>query len=170
MRTYSDKAMLQIANNAAERARRQVMQEMGPVLEYIQQAQARDGVSSIQSQGRQLAADAIETMKTYPSWDLKKVGAIYTKMDSSIRQRFGVVAALHMAYNKYYAEQVLPTLGTQAEERQLADLQRSASAGAPNGTGGAPPAPPQKKSIREGNIDDIAARMAEIHGSLSAVP
>lgn len=168
-KTYSEEANRQVAANAAERMRRQLMQELAPVLEYVQGSRDRDDMAAIRQEGQQSATQIVDTLSTYPHWDLKKVGAIYTKLDPSIRQKWGVPAAMLIAYNKYMAEQVLPTLGQRERQATVVDMQRSAAAGTIGAVVPPPPAAP-KRVIREGNIDDIAKLMRDKEAALNATP
>ena len=169
---YSDEANRQIAANAAERVRRELRKEFGPALDYTRTAEENARQTALQAtirvQGEQTATKAMAAARQLPHFTAheKEIGEVYAAIPIELRREVGSVAALYMAYNKVLADTVLPTLGATTERQVIADLHRSATAGA-SGVTIVPPAQ-AKPVIREGNVDDLARHLERKHAEALA--
>ena len=165
---YSHEATLQLAKNAAERAARALRKEFSPALEYAQQGRQERQQQAMLSEARQTASEAIAAARQLPYFKEHEpaISEAMAQIPVEVRQRVGSVAALYMAYNKVLAEKVLPTLSSTVQRQTIADMQRSATAGA-NGTSQSPP-PPSKPAVREGNVDDLARLLERKHAEAAA--
>jgi hypothetical protein len=165
---YSHEASLTIARNAAERMRRELRQEFEPALKYAQTGTEREAVQQIRAEANQTASEVLGAARQLPHFKEheQEISRVLSTIDPLVRRKVGSVAALYMAYNKVLAEQVLPTLSATTERQTIADLQRSAHAGA-SGLAAAP-APPKPAVVRDGNVDDLAALLERKHAEASA--
>ncbi len=165
---FSHEASLQIARNAAERMRRELRQEFEPALKYAQAGTEREEIQQIKAEANATAAEVLDAARKLPHFTEyeKDISAVLRTIDPAVRRKVGSVGALYMAYNKVLAEQVLPTLNSNAERRTIADLQRSAHAGA----NGVAPTPVVAKApaVRDGNVDDLAKLLERKHAEASA--
>lgn len=162
---YSAKAVQQLVANASERAFRRFQQENRPLTEFMQQATQQQQEQAALAQGRQTAATLLSELRQEPHFKEheREIVALYAQM-GQYRERYGAVATLNRAYQKYMVEKILPTLSATERTRVVEDMQRSAVGGAQGAPQAASPQPP-KRVIRDGNVDDLAARMREIAGA-----
>jgi hypothetical protein len=160
---YSHEASLAIARNAAERMRRELRQEFAPALQYAQTGTEREAVQQIKAEANATAAEVLGAARQLPHFKEHEVeiSRVLSTIDPAVRRKVGSVAALYMAYNKVLAEHVLPTLSATTERQTIADLQRSAHAGA-SGLAAAPAAP-KPAVVRDGNVDDLAKLLERKH-------
>ncbi len=122
--------------------------------------------TQVRTQAESEAGDALAQAKDLPHfWENRaKIAEKLAAMDPSIRQRFGAVAAMHMAYAQVLKESVLPALGTQAEQNVRDEYKRKANAAsgsvnpadASSGSGQAP-------VLR--NQSDLAKHLERLHAA-----
>jgi hypothetical protein len=165
---YSHEANLTIAANAAERMRRELRKEFEPALKYAQVGTERAAQEQVRQEATAIASEVMQTARQLPYFTEheQEVARVHRSIPPDVRRRVGAVASLYMAYNKVLADNVLPTLSATAERQAIADLKRSAHAGA-NGIAATPP-PPSKPVVRDGNVDDLAALLERKHAEASA--
>lgn len=165
---YSHEANLQIARNAAERMRRELRKEFEPALRYAQTGTQREQQEAIRTEATQTATEVLSVARQLPHFKEHEaeIGQLLATIDPNVRRKVGSVAALYMAYNKLLADKVLPTLSGSVERKTIADLQRSATAGA-TGVSGAP-APAKPATVRDGNVDDLAKLLERKHAEAAA--
>ena len=165
---YSHEANLRVAANAAERMRRELRKEFEPALKYAQVGTEREAEQQVRQEATAIATDVLTTARQLPHFTEheQEIAAVHRSIDPSVRRRVGAVASLYMVYNKVLADKVLPTLSATAERQAIADLKRSAHAGA-NGIA-ATPAPSSKPVVRDGNVDDLAALLERKHAEAMA--
>lgn len=163
--TYSAKSVKALVKNEVERARRELLAEINPLRETSDEWRQAQQTQAVQAQARQTATEVLTELRQNPEFKKHEpeVLRLYQQMEP-VRQKYGAVATLQMAWNRFYHETIVPTLTHRQEQQTLTDLQRSAAAGTPGAV--TPPAPtPSKPKIRDGNVDDIAAHMEALAGA-----
>lgn len=166
--TFSAKSLRAIVKNEVERARRELLQQIGPLQETSNEWRTAQQEQAVQTQARQTAQAVLTELRQDPEFKKHEpeVLKLYAQMDG-VRQKYGAIATLQMAWNKYYRETVVPTLSHRQEQQTLTELQRSATAGT-NGAVTPQTAAPSKPKIRDGSVDDLAAHMATLAGAATA--
>lgn len=152
----------------------QVMSQLNPRLQPMeqdrQQAETRrQEETRFRNRSAQLNS-ALNEARKLPHFTKENEPAILAMMKAIPQQEriaMGPIAAIHVAYNKFMAETVLPSIDTAAEERVRANWTKKAAtstgSGHPTANGGAP----KPKQIRDGDVQGLAARMAEMAASSS---
>lgn len=167
---YSPKTLKVLLQNEMARLRRELQQQYGPLQESVGSILSEREMLQLQTQATKTASEVIGELERNPAFkeNKAKVLAVYQGLvQSGYMERHGAVATLHAAWNKFYHEQIVPTLGQKTQQQVLSDMRQSAHAGSPGALPGTPPAPPKPK-LREGNLDDLAAHMAALSGAQSA--
>lgn len=167
---YSPKALKQVIQNAIAKARHEWQQEFAPVASVVGEFQTEREHLALQQQAQSTAQTVLGELRQDPDFKKHEKDVLKTYqslVENGYMERYGPVATLHMAWNKFYRESVVPTLGQQTQQQVLSDLQRSAHAGAVGAVAPTPPAPP-KPRLREGNVDDLAAHMERLMGAQPA--
>ena len=166
-RAYSEKAMRSIIQGLRDDITRELTEQFQPALEYATEGREQQRLSEIRAESAQTIREAITAAREYPHFkeNEKAIAQVLNAMDPRVKAKVGTVGAMWMAYSKVMAEQVLPSLGANAEARTIADLQRSAHAGSSTVASTSTAAPPPK--IREGNITDLAKHLQQVEQRLS---
>lgn len=165
---YSPKQLQTLIKNALARERREWEQQFGPVQQFVGQLQEEQARTQVTQQAQQTVQAVLGELRADPEFQKheREVLGMYMQMDAA-RQKYGAIATLHAAWNKFYRERIVPTLGQTAQAQVLTDLQKSATAGA-QGSPKPVPAAPTAPKLREGNLDDLATHMANKFGAMSA--
>ena len=168
---FSAGAVRQLLDNAIARVKSELLEQVQPALEFTTQSRQQMEQARIESEVTTQAADTARevfaTLNTLPHFTEQKanISAAYKAIPESTRAKVGSVAALYMAYNQVLAQHVLPTLSQQAQQQTLADLKRSAVAGAAGAPAGVTPTP--KPVIRDGDVDGLAKHLESLTSAMA---
>lgn len=163
---YSAAAMKQIIQNMETRLSRQFKTELAPHSAMLEQGKQRELSARITAEGQKTAQEIWTEAVKLPHFETVRadVAKILAEMDPVARRKVGSAAALYMAYNKAFAEKVLPTLGKAAETKVTQDFARKAAAAVGTVVPGGGEAT-AKKPVRDGDVSGLAARMRELEAA-----
>lgn len=168
VKAYSETAVQKLLANLEKRLTRQFKPALTFAEQSQKQAQDQERIAKITEEGRQLASEAIEHLKTQPHFEEHKleIAKALQSMNPDFRRRVGTVAALYMSYNKVLAEKVFPGIQTSAETKVKEDFARKANTSRgqahPTNVGG----DGQKPALR--NQNDLARHLQRLHEAAAA--
>jgi hypothetical protein len=162
-RAYSADTVRALLANAEQRLTRRLTGEMRPALEYAERGAQGERMAALRAEAQTTARDALTAARMLPHFKENEpaISKVLASIDPRIRQRVGSVAALYMAYNKVLADTVLPNLSTVTRDATVAEMTRSAAAGA--STVGTHAAAGTKPVLRDGDVDGLARHMERLH-------
>ena len=163
-RAYSHSAVQQLLRNMEERLTR----KMQPFQDFADSSASEREQMNIQREANNVASAALDRAGKMPYFNENKalIRQKLAEMNPQYRRSIGSVAAMYEAYNQVLMEKVYPTQRSDIERGVVADFNKKANGGSTTilpGAGAAAGGP----KIREGNLDDLAAHMANIESRMT---
>lgn len=163
-RFFSEKSLRTLLKNQESR----LMRQFRPAMDLVSREEQREQVRTMMAEAKATATQALQVASKLPHFEEYKadIAKELSQVDPQVRRQVGSVAALYMAYNKVLAEKVFPKIGREAEDKVREGFKRSAttSVGQIKPGQGAEGKP---KPLKDGDVDGLAAHMANLARSLS---